>query len=111
MKASKKEKVTLRAHGPILRTISRSRKARRKQILQTAPKTLFTAIKVLTKLLIKGGLQLSDTHRKKLSSKSRNIIRRIHAAKDTKKSVLQNGEGFAGILKVVLPILRTIIGI
>ena len=113
MKIKSAEKVVLKKHAPVLRTLSRAKKAKRNEILSSAPASLFRAIKILHKLLVKGGISLSNSDRAKMTPKTRAIMRKIHAtkSKDVKKTILQNGQGFAGVLRVVLPIVRTILGI
>ena len=99
------DKTVIKKHIPFLRTLSRVGKKRRVSALKTAPASLFTAIKKLCKLLVKGDIALSDKHRKKLKPAMKNILRRIHAAKNPRQVVMQNGTGFAGILKALLPVI------
>ena len=111
MKIKKTEKAMIKKHAPILRTLSRSRKVKRNAILNEAPVTLFKAIKTLHKLLVNGAIPLTNTVRAKIKPKTKSLIRKIHTAKDTKRIILQNGEGFSGILRIVLPLIKGIVGL
>ena len=111
MKIKKTDKAVLKKHAPMLRTLSRSRKVKRNAILNEAPPSLFRAIRTLHRLLVKGDIPLSNAERSKLKPKSKSLIRKIHTAKDTKRVVLQNGEGFSGVLRVVLPIIKGVLGL
>ena len=111
MKIKKNEKAMIKKHAPILRTLSRSRKVKRNTILNEAPTALFKAIKILHKLLVNGAIPLTNADRAKMQPKTKSLIRKIHAAKDTKRVILQNGQGFSGILRIVLPLIKDIVGL
>jgi len=111
MKIKRLEKMALKRHAPILRTLSRSRKTKRNAIINGAPSSLFKAIKILHRLLVKGGINLNNAERNKIPTKARALIRKIHGSKDPKKTILQNGEGFSSVLRIILPIVGSMLGI
>lgn len=111
MKATKSDKTVIRKHAPILRTLSRTSKKRRDNILKGSPQQLFSTIKKICKLLIRGGINLSSKDRKKFTPKMKNVARALHSSKNIKTAVLQHGEGFASILRVVLPLIGSVIGL
>ena len=111
MKVSNAKKQMLKKHSHIFHTLSRARKTKRDAILKNAPVTLFKAIKTLHQLLVSGGIPLTNTVREKMGAKHRTLIRKIGQAKDTRRVLLQNGQGLGAILRVVLPIVGKIIGL
>ena len=111
-KFTKRDQNLLKKHAPILRTLSRSRALKRNEILKDAPNSLFTAIRRLHKLLVKGKIPLTNAQRSKFKPGTKNLIRKIQTEKNLKQLLLsKKGEGFASVLKVVLPIIGSALGL
>lgn len=111
MKPSQADKTSIKKHVPVLRTVSRVGKKRRDSILKNAPPSFFTTLKRIARLLVRGGIKLTDRDRKKLSPTMKTVLRRIHGAKNIKNTVVQHGDGLSGVLRVVLPLIGGLIGI
>lgn len=112
MKPTQVDKISIKKHAPILRTISRVSKKRRATILKNAPSSFFTTLKRIVRLLIRGGIKLTDRDRKKLSPAMKTILRKIHMTKNNiKNAVVQHGDGIGNILRVILPLLGGLIRI
>ena len=111
MKPSKSDKTAIKKHTPILRTVSKVGRKRRDTIIKNAPSSFFSTIKKIAKLLIKGGINLTDRDRKKISPKMKMLLRKIHGTKDVKNTIVQHGDGLGGILRVILPLIGSLIGV
>lgn len=109
MKVTKAEKRSIKKHVPILKTISKVGKKRRQTVLSNAPPSLYSAIKKICRLMIKGGISLTTRERKKITPNMKNILRTLFKTKDIKGHVTQNGGSFASVLRVVLPMLGSLI--
>ena len=108
-KVSKKDRDVLKRHAYLLRTLSTVGKKRRDTVLSNAPPSLFPAIRMLAKHLIKGNINLTDKDRKKLTQPMKRILRQVHAAKTPKKTIMQHGDGISKILRFILPVVGTIL--
>lgn len=109
MKVTRAEKRVIKKHVPILKTISRVGKKRRQTVLANAPPSLYSTIKKICKLLVKGGISLSQRNKKKMTPSMKNILRTLFKTKNIKRHVTQNGGNFASVLRVVLPMLGSLI--
>ena len=108
-KVSKRDKDILKRHSYLLKTISSVGKKRRESVLSHAPPSLFPAIRMLAKHLIKGNIQLTNKDRKKLTQPMKRILRQVHATKAPKKTIMQHGDGISKILRFILPVVGSII--
>ena len=108
-KVSKRDKDVLKRHSYLLKTISSVGKKRRDTVLSNAPPSLFPAIRMLAKHLVKGTIQLTNKDRKKLTQPMKKILRQVHATKAPKKTIIQHGDGISKILRFILPVVASII--
>ena len=102
---------TLKKHHFIFKTLSNVNKKRRNLILKNAPLSLYTAIKILFRNLVSGKIVLKPQHKKRLSKSHKTLIRTNSKLnnKDIKRNMIQSGNGLSQILKIVLPILGSVI--
>ena len=101
----------LKRHSFIFKTLSSVRKNRRNLILKNSPTTLFTTLKLLFKGLLNGKIPLTIKQKNKLTKSHKHMIR-VNSNLSTpaiKTNMLQSGEGLSKILKVVLPILGSVV--
>ena len=94
----------------IFRTISKSSKNRRLEILNNAPPSLFRNIKSLCKCLVDGRIPLTNAHRRRLHSHIP-LIREISTTPTAgiKDNVIMRGDGIGSFLKSILPIVAPIL--
>jgi len=105
MKISKKDKDALSRHQYLLKSVASVGKKRRDHVLKTAPKSLFSTSKMLSKHLIKGSIPLTVQNKKKMTPAMKRLLRQIHASKRPQKTIAQNGAGFSQILRFILPVI------
>ena len=105
MKLSKRDKDTLSRHQYLFKSLASVGKRRRDHVLKTAPKSLFSASKMMAKHLIKGHIPLTVNNKKKMTPEMKRVLRQIHASKSPQKTIVQNGAGFSQILRFILPVI------
>ena len=110
MKNTSKDKIAIRKHLPILKTISKAKPAKRANILNNAPTVLFNILKKICRLLINGTISITPAQRRKLTPAVKKILRAIHTGKNPKNIVIQNGAGIGKALKSILPIVAQFLG-
>ena len=110
-KLNRIDKTAIKRHSHVFKTLTKTGKKRRDAILLGSPPSFYSTLKRLCKLLLNGAIQLSNRDRKKFSPKMRTIVRSIISSKNVKGHAVQHGNGIASVLKIVLPIVRGIIGI
>ena len=100
----------LKRHHFIFKTISNVGRKRRDIILKNAPLSLFKAIKILFRYLVKGNIPLKTRHRRQLVPHRKLLVEGSTSTPQTiKRKVNQSGEGLGSILRTVIPVLGPII--
>ena len=110
MKTTSRDKIALRKHLPILKTIAKANPSKRKNILNNAPTVLFNILKKICRLLINGTISITPNQRRKLTPSVKKVLRAIHTGKNPKNIVIQNGKGIGKVLKSILPIVAQFLG-